>query len=61
MTFLKHIFGSRKPDQAIQGSAPQQSTAEQEAIRSRMETEVTRGKEQRAAKAAAESNKDQAD
>ena len=58
MTFLKHLFGSRKPDQAIRGAAPVQSSVEQDAVRDRMETEVRRGKEQRAAKVAEDAAKE---
>jgi hypothetical protein len=36
----------------MRGEAPQQSSAEQDAVRQRMETEITRAKERRAAIAA---------
>ena len=58
MTFFKHLFGSRKPDQELHGEAPVQTSAEQDAVRNRMEVEVLRGKEQRAAKAAADATKE---
>jgi len=52
MTLFKRLFGSRKPDQEMRGEAPQQSSAEQDAVRQRMETEITRAKERRATIAA---------
>lgn len=57
MSFLKNLFGSKKPQQQMRGTAPLQSNDEQKAIRERMEAEVTRGKEQRAAKVASDAEK----
>jgi len=58
MSFLKNLFGSKKPQQELHGTAPVQSDDEQKARRARMENEVTRGKEQRAAKIAADAEKE---
>jgi len=52
MTLFKRLFGFRKRDQDMDDDAPSQSSAEQEAVRRRMETEITRAKERRAAMAA---------
>lgn len=54
MSFLKNLFHPKKPQQEMHGMAPLQSDTEQQAVRERMETEVTRGKEQRAARVAAD-------
>ena len=58
MSVLKKLFGSKKPQQELHGTAPTQSDDEQKATRARMENEVARGKEQRAAKVAADAEKD---
>lgn len=55
MMLLKRLFHrSDKQDQELHGLSQAPAQVDQDAIRVRMETEVTRGKERRAAKIASD-------
>jgi hypothetical protein len=59
MMLFKRLFGrSKQPDQTMRGLGPSQTATEQEAIRNRMEAEVTDSKARRAAAAAKNEAKD---